>query len=487
MIHFLLTGNPGTGKTTTAHLIGQLFYEMGYLETGHVVETDRSQLVSNHVGESALWTRQKVQEAMGGVLFIDEAYTLKRNRNSGNDFGQEVIDTLVKLMDQYKGKFIVVAAGYPREMELFEKSNPGLAGRFRHLHINDYTPAEMEQIVAFHARKNDAILSDELRAALPNFCENWVNLAGTEWNNAREAVNLLDDMMRNWKRDPDAQSVTDEHGHTHALLEPRHIPEALSGNLKPVAEMRSEALNRLNSLTGLNGVKATVERLRRRMLAGDQKEPGHYLFTGNPGTGKTTVARYMGQILRNLGMLKRGHLVEFTASEVMSQMFNEEHHGDFYETVKHAMDGVLFIDEAYQLTTDTTGRGRPILDALPPLMENNRKNICVIVAGYEDEMDDFLKYNSGFQSRFTESVHFDNYSGAELQAILLAMLEEQGIQADADYQEYALRALTRYVEIHGKEKSFGNARYVRTEFLPDSWTPRPTGSSASTARTSPEN
>ena len=468
MIHFLLTGNPGTGKTTTAHLIGQLFYEMGYLETGHVVETDRSQLVSNHVGESALWTRQKVQEAMGGVLFIDEAYTLKRNRDSGNDFGQEVSDTRVKLMDQYKGKFILVAAGYPREMELFEKSNPGLAGRFRHLHINDYTPAEMEQIVAFHARKNNAVFSNELQAALPNFCENWVNLAGTEWNNAREAVNLLDDMMRNWKRDPDAQSVTDEHGHTHALLEPRHIPEALSGNLKPVAEMQAEALNRLNSLTGLNGVKATVERLRRRMLAGDQKEPGHYLFTGNPGTGKTTVARYMGQILRNLGMLKRGHLVEFTASELMSQVFNEEHQGDFYETVRHAMDGVLFIDEAYQLTTDTTGRGRPILDALLPFMENNRNHLCVIVAGYEDEMDDFLKYNSGFQSRFTESVHFDNYSGAELQAILLAMLEEQGIQADADYQEYALRALTRYVEIHGKEKSFGNARYVRTEFLPDS-------------------
>lgn len=167
-------------------------------------------------------------------------------------------------------------------------------------------------------------------------------------------------------------------------------------------------------------------------------------------------------------MLKRGHLVEFTASELMSQVFNEEHQGDFYETVRHAMDGVLFIDEAYQLTTDTTGRGRPILDALLPFMENHRNHLCVIVAGYEDEMDDFLKYNSGFQSRFTESVHFDNYSGAQLQAILLAMLEEKGIQADADYQEYALRALTRYVEIHGKEKSFGNARYVRTEFLPDS-------------------
>lgn len=211
-----------------ARLMARIYRSLGILSKGQLVEVDRAGLVAGYVGQTAPKTREVIEKALGGVLFIDEAYTLKRNRNSGNDFGQEVIDTLVKLMDQYKGKFIVVAAGYPREMELFEKSNPGLAGRFRHLHINDYTPAEMEQIVAFHARKNDAILSDELRAALPNFCENWVNLAGTEWNNAREAVNLLDEMMRNWKRDPDAQSVTDEHGHTHALLEPRHIPEALS-------------------------------------------------------------------------------------------------------------------------------------------------------------------------------------------------------------------------------------------------------------------
>lgn len=468
MIHFILTGNPGTGKTTAAKLIGQLFFEMGYLESGHVVETDRSELVSNHVGETALWTRQKVMEAMGGVLFIDEAYTLKRQRDNNVDFGQEAIDTLVKLMDQYKGKFIVVAAGYPKEMALFEASNPGLSGRFRSLCIADYTPAEMEQIVAFHARKNNAVLSDALQEALPNFCENWVNLAGEAWNNAREAVNLMDDMVRNWKRDDQAQSITCEDGKEYRVLELRHIPEKLAGHLKPAEELRTEALNRLNQMTGLTGVKETVERLRRRMLAGDMREPGHYLFTGNPGTGKTTVARYMGQILRNLGMLKRGHLVEFTASALMSQMFNEEHRGDFYETVKHALDGVLFIDEAYQLATDTTGRGRPVLDALLPFMENNRQNICVIVAGYEDEMRDFLDHNVGFQSRFTENIHFDNYTGAELHRILLEMLAEKGIEADEDYQEYALRALTRYVDRYGKEKSFGNARYVRTEFLPDS-------------------
>lgn len=466
MIHFVLTGNPGTGKTTVARLIGQLFYEMGYLESGHVVEVDREKLVGQYIGETAIKTREQIEQAMGGVLFVDEAYSLKRDPNDNRDFGQEAIDTLLKSMDQDKGKFIVVAAGYPREMELFMNSNPGLQRRFTEkIQIDDYTPDEMRQIVLLHARLNSFMFSEELGAKLPDFCENWVNTADENWGNAGEAVRLIEQMGRNWKKDPQAKSG-EQDGKTVGILEERHVPQGLAQNLRPVEELRKEALNRLNAMTGLEGVKRTVEKLRRRMLSGDMKEPGHYLFVGNPGTGKTTVARIMGQILRNLGLLKRGHLVEYTASNLMAEVFNRDNNGDFGAIAKKAMGGVLFIDEAYELQKDTTGRGAPILAALLPFMENNRKDICIILAGYENEIDDLLRTNPGFSGRFTETILFENYTGAELCSILLEMLDDKGITYDEGFKENALRALTRYVEKHGRDADFANARYVRSVFLP---------------------
>lgn len=466
MIHFVLTGNPGTGKTTVAKLLGQMFYEMGYLESGHVIEVDREKLVAGYIGQTAIKTTECIQKAMGGVLFIDEAYTLKKSEDDDHDFGQEAIDTLLKAMDQYKGKFIVVAAGYPREMETFINSNPGLQRRFTEkIHIEDYTAEEMHQILLLHAKNNSARFSKELAPKLPNFCENWVNLADENWGNAGEAVKLIEHIVRNWKKDPKAQSVVDD-GISYSILEERHIPENFVENLRPVEEMRVESLSRLNAMTGLEGVKQTVEKLRRRMLSGDMKMPGHYLFTGNPGTGKTTVARYMGQILRNLGLLKRGHLIEYTASDLMAEVFNQKNHGDFYQVAKRAFGGVLFIDEAYELEKDTTGRGAPILAALLPFMENNREDICIIMAGYENEIDDLLRTNPGFNGRFTETIHFENYSGAELCSILMDMLKDKGIEADDGFKENVLRALTRYVDIHGKDDDFANARYVRNVFMP---------------------
>lgn len=467
LIHFVLTGNPGTGKTTVAKLLGQMFYEMGYLASGQLVETDRSGLVSEHIGGTAAKTMERIQEAMGGVLFIDEAYTLKRRADDDVDFGQEAIDTLVKAMDQYKGQFIVVAAGYPKEMETFLSSNPGLQSRFTQvIHIEDYSAEEMLEILKLHASRNHVRFSEALSAKLPGFCENWLSTADENWGNGREAVRLMEQMLRNWKKDSQAASIT-EQGETIGILEERHIPSNLAGNLRAPEELRAESLNRLNAMTGLSEVKQTVEKLRRRMIAGDMTVPGHYLFTGNPGTGKTTVARCIGQILRNLGLLKRGHLVEFTASGMMSEVFDRHNHGDFSAVANKALGGVLFIDEAYELARDTTGRGAPILAALLPYMENNRDDICIILAGYEDEIDDLLRTNPGFKGRFTETIHFENYTGAQLQSILLEMLVSRDMEATEEFKENVLRALTRYVDIHGRESSFSNARYVRDQFLPD--------------------
>lgn len=466
MLHIVLTGPPGVGKTTVAKLVSQLFFEMGYLESGHVVEADRSTLVGSYVGQTALLVRQKVEEAMGGVLFIDEVYALKRKDHSAADFGQEAIDTLCKLMDEYKGKFIVVAAGYPEETEVFIKSNPGLASRFKlKLNIDAYTPSEMCEILKFHAKKQHFRFSENLENLLPDFCENWVDTADPEdWGNAREATNLIDDMSRAYSNDTAKETIR-ENGMEYGILTIRHVPKELEKHLKPVSESRKKVLENLQNMVGLANVKETVDIIRNRMIGGYQSDPGHYVFTGNPGTGKTTVARYFGQILRNLGMLKRGHVVEYTATDLMNEVFNRENNGDFAKVAKKALEGILFIDEAYLLEQDKTGRGENILGALLPYMENNHDRLCVIVAGYEDEMNDLIEHNPGYKNRFKQTIRFDNYTGEELTEILMGMLKAKGITANAEYRENALRALTRYVKHHGKEKDFGNARFIRNHFL----------------------
>lgn len=229
MIHFVLTGKPGTGKTTVAKLLGQMFYEMGYLESGHVVEVNRSQLIGEYIGQTAIKTADYIQKAMGGVLFIDEAYALMRSNQ--DYFGQEAIDTLIKAMFQYKGKFIVVASGYLKEMDDFLNSNPALQSRINEkIHIEDYTAEEMYAILLFQATKNSFRFSGELLKKLPNFCENWVNSANENWGNAREAVVLINHMIRNWKKDADAKSIVED-GQTIGILEEKHIPETLLDNL----------------------------------------------------------------------------------------------------------------------------------------------------------------------------------------------------------------------------------------------------------------
>lgn len=466
MLHVVLTGPPGVGKTTVAKLLGQLFFEMGYLKSGHVVETDRSELVGGYIGQTALLVRQKVEEAMGGVLFIDEVYALKRAGNSEADYGQEAIDTLCKLMDEYKGKFVVVAAGYPEETAVFIKSNPGLASRFKlKMNIEPYAPSEMCEILKFHAKKQHFRFSEELENLLPDFCENWVETADPEeWGNAREAVNLINDMGRAYSNDAAKETIR-ENDIEYGILDIRHIPKEFEKHLQPISESRKKVLENLQNMVGLANVKEMVNTIRNRMLSGRQSDPGHYIFIGNPGTGKTTVARYFGQIMRNLGMLKRGHVVEYTATDLMNEVFNRENNGNFVEVAKKALDGILFIDEAYLLEQDKTGRGESILGALLSYMENNHDRLCVIVAGYEDEMNDLIEHNPGYKDRFKQTIRFDNYTGEELTEILMGMLKAKGITANAEYREYALRALTRYVKLHGKEKDFGNARFIRNTFL----------------------
>lgn len=191
-LHMVFSGNPGTGKTTVARLLARIYQGLGVLPSGHLVEVDRSKLVVGYIGQTATKTAQVIEEAMGGVLFIDEAYTLSTNKGE-NDFGQEAIDTLLKAMEDHRDDFIVIVAGYPDLMEEFLSSNPGLRSRFnKYIFFADYTPEELVQILESMCEKQEYKMTEEAHAfALEYFSERVRQHSGS-FANAREVRNFME-------------------------------------------------------------------------------------------------------------------------------------------------------------------------------------------------------------------------------------------------------------------------------------------------------
>ncbi|MCB0836586.1 MAG: AAA family ATPase, partial [Bacteroidetes bacterium] len=324
-LHVVFTGNPGTGKTTVARMLGKIYKKLGFLSRGHIHEVDRADIIGEYIGQTAPKVKAAIEKARGGILFIDEAYALSRGGDDSKDYGREVIELLVKEMSSGKGDMAIVVAGYPKEMEIFLSSNPGLKSRFQmRFDFPDYTPQELELITLHWAEKSYVSLSPDAMTYFSKKLTDAYRDRDRTFGNARYALSLVNEAKMNMglrvMRAENKEDLTKEDLSVIQLEDVQEIFEASTRKKARIPideELLREALDDLNSLIGLDSVKVEVIELVK--LVRFYKEVGkdvlnkfslHTIFTGNPGTGKTTVARIIGKIYKALGILERGTLVE---------------------------------------------------------------------------------------------------------------------------------------------------------------------------------
>ncbi len=426
--HLVFSGNPGTGKTTVARLLADILREEGLLERGHLIEATVGDLEGEYIGQTRIKTQALCDRARGGVLFIDEAYGLMSDSNHGDhaDYGKEAIEVLMQFMENSSDS-LVILGGYKDEMEnLIKNGNQGFMRRFNgkesFIHFEDYDPDALFSIFLRQIKGYEH--TDEFLVNVKNIINYQYSHRNARWGNAGEMEKLASAILSQHRRNK-----------VNGSLDVVDIPENFMRIVSP-SESVDDILKEIDCLVGLNGIKQNLRTLiksamgqRRRVLrnpnAAIDKKNLNFVFTGAPGTGKTTVANLMAKILYRAGLIDSSdRAVVVQKGDIIKSGI-----GDTPKAIKKLFNDnagkVIFIDEAYGLTQHGTEAIDEITNCLtdPRFMGNQ----AVILAGYTQEMNQMLAANRGLRSRFENHWFFEDYTNDDLWAIFRSLATQKGL------------------------------------------------------------
>lgn len=462
--HFAIAGARGSGKTLVGEIISGLLYDFGIRADKSAVRIEARELVTAYTqnGNSADGIRKLFVKVSDATVIIENIQDILEN-NIDEYHLKSIVTGLRQVMCENKDKLSVVITGTGEALTKLQMLDDELQDiLYSVIEIQPYSPAELLEIAKKLAARKALRIHPSAEKVLLRKIR--MECRSSEFMNATTLKRYLDQAavkmaQRYYEGD-------DESDAAKAYL----IPEDFEVEMQD--ESLDELLAKLDNLTGLNNVKAQI-RKRIETIAVEQqseakgahREAGHgtlhMLFTGNPGTGKTTVAALIGKIYQQLGILPNGdHMVSCTRSDLVGQY--QGHTAPLVRAkVKEAMGGILFIDEAYALCRgDDDTFGHEAVDELIAAIENNKDYMMVILAGYKEEMQEFLKSNPGFKSRIRNEIEFEDYSVEEMVGIFKKMVAERSMQLEPDIDE----ELYRMIEQKSKVPDFGNARGVRNLF-----------------------
>ncbi|MEW8994632.1 AAA family ATPase [Clostridium sp.] len=451
-MNMIFTGNAGTGKTNAARVTFEYLNALGILSKGVFVEVSKADFVTENTNDIAKRTNDIISSALGGVLFVDEAYSLCESEE--DKIGKEIVDALLKGIEDNRDNLIVILAGYEKDMERFLSINQGLKSRFSNtIHFKDYNPVEMYEIAVNIAKSKGYRIAKNVKSGLIDlFTRNQI-IGKNDLGNARFVRNIVENAII----DASKKYLTNND---------KEIDLLDRDNFNFKANARFDLEEKLNEIIGLDDVKKLLRSQYKLIVAQEKRKSVgvntkieqnlNMVFTGNPGTGKTSIARLVAEMLNSMGLLKVGQLVETDRSNFVSEIPGETSKKT-EEKFKEALGGVLFIDEAYTLANDSLGI--EAIETLLKLIEDYSKEVIVILAGYEEEMEEFFDVNIGLRSRFPLWTNFADYNPNELFDMAVKLVEAKGFKLSKN----GYIALKKsFVDIYNNsDAQSGNGRMVR--------------------------